>query len=282
MIEMEKNYDQEKMRSRIKKTRTSSKSNQKERRDNWNKKKGLLSYDLVELVVPMLIPFLESKQVMTTLRLVNREWVKTVQNVSKPLDIVLCGSRSRKRLDYVTLRYMSQKGLLRVCVRISENSNVSKTKLGDMLKDIGCVNELDCGENESLVSTCLQCIHHSSIRILGLARVGLKPSHKISKYLKRTPNLEILKLEGNLLSTEGAKSVSLALEFLPKLKRLNLSDNKIGPGGGIALSAQLKHVRFFIFLECVYSFFLFRSLTNAHTHTHKIGPSPRTPLLILK
>ena len=93
------------------------------------------------------------------------------------------------------------------------------------------------------MSSCLKCIP-SSLRVLILARVGLKPSHKIQNVLEKISNLEILRLEGNALGTEGTQSMSPALRFLPKLKRLNLSDNNMGSEGALALSSQLKHVPF--------------------------------------
>ena len=118
----------------------------------------------------------------------------------EPLDIVLCHTTASRHGLYEALRSMCRQNLLRVLVRIvckcsnssyhnhtqkqvriSENSNISSDELEEMLNRVRDVAyEFDCGENEKLLSSCLKCIpSSSSLRVLILARVGLKPSHKI-------------------------------------------------------------------------------------------------------
>ena len=91
------------------------------RRRSGKQKKGRLSDDLPELLLPMITPWIESKEVISSLRLVNRYWMKAIQ--LEPLDIVLCHTTASRHGRYEGLRSMSRQNLLRVLVRIVLCSN---------------------------------------------------------------------------------------------------------------------------------------------------------------
>ena len=161
----------ERIESKMVKMKVSKKTKLRRRRSSSKQKKGPLSDELPELLLPMITPWIESK-VISSLRLVNRYWMKAIQ--LEPLDIVLCHTTASRHGRYEALRSMCRQNLLRVLVRIvckcsnssfhthtqkqvriSENSNISSDELEEMLNRVRDVAyEFDCGENEKLLSSC--------------------------------------------------------------------------------------------------------------------------------
>ncbi|XP_064483329.1 ran GTPase-activating protein 1-like [Ornithodoros turicata] len=134
-----------------------------------------------------------------------------------------------------------------VCGR-NRLENVGATALGDLLKELGTLEEIRLPQNgifkEGIEALAKGLEHNKRLRLLDLNDNILTPAgaKSVARALRNFEELEELNLGDCLLKTKGAQAIAKVLkEGHTKLKNVYLGHNEVSRSGGLAIVEALSN-----------------------------------------